>query len=105
MKPKYWIEHDGMQWQLFVEKDATDKEGAINRRTSGLGWFPKFHQAIGKMYEMLCAGWTEGTITCSEILEAVKKAEQIKDDLIREFRGKESVVAAPIVVEDDLEDI
>ena len=48
---KYRLENDSFQWILYVERDAKKKDGTPCRVSARLGFFPKFHQAVGRMYK------------------------------------------------------
>ena len=73
MKTKYWIEADDPQWQLKKEAEVTSKEGAVSRRESIVGYFPKFGQAVSALYERVVAekiGTVDSGSIQSSILEA-----------------------------------
>lgn len=86
MKPTYEARHDGLQWVLYREADAEKRgedrkpTGEFERKESVVGYFPKFHQAVGRMYEGMVADELVD-FSGDELVSAVQKALWIYDNL------------------------
>lgn len=66
---------DSFQWILYVEKDAKKKDGTPCRVSARIGFFPKFHQAVGRMYEEMVREQIAAPV--EDLAAAVRKAEEI----------------------------
>lgn len=102
MKPKYFCIRDDRQWILRVEKDAEDKVTKQTKRVqSVIGYFPKFHQAVQRMYEHMVA---DEVGVLEDIPAAVEKAKEVYENIAKTF-AVEPVATAPVVPKDDFDDI
>lgn len=72
---KYRLEKNSLQWILYVERDAKKKDGTPCRVSARLGFFPKFHQAVGRMYEEMVREQIAAPV--EDLAAAVRKAEEI----------------------------
>lgn len=75
--PTYTITHDGTQWQLTRTAEKVNPEtGEITESTRTEGYFPKFSQAIRKMYEA-AVGDKIRSVDLAGVVAAVEKAEAL----------------------------
>ena len=72
---KYRLGKDSFQWILYVEKDAKKKDGTPCRADTLLGFYPRFHQTVGRMYEEMVR--EQITASVEGLAAAVRKAEEI----------------------------
>lgn len=72
----HWLENDGRQWVLYREQDAKSKDGVPSRSTTIVGYFPRLHQALGKLYEATVIE-AVAKIDPDTMLEAVERAEKL----------------------------
>lgn len=92
MEPTYRTESDGLQWILYREADSEKKKdgkatGEMQRMEKVVGYFPKFHQCIARMYECMLrdkvgsfdeAGIAAAVRTATEIFEGLNAAYEAK---------------------------
>jgi len=101
MNDRYRCQHDGLQWALYCEKlielKGENKKGTGKyiRRESVIGYFPRFDQAICRMYELMLAA-DFYFVKQSEIEFAVKRASEIRDELLKEVMSNYATVEAPV---------